>query len=563
MRTLNKNQQYSPSAKIDRQMNSFAIAPSLCIIDDHYLVDYGDWGKKNMNEKMIAKPPILLGNKEIPLIYKKINKSSLSISFGVFLVWLLLSMGSLALYPGDAFIFIGFCIASLVMFGVGWFAGKSYFYIFLAVFWLLGFWLKAVLHLIFSYDFVEPVGNFNGSAMTWDNVISVATVAIFALVLSRIIFILIFKTNDIQQMLVTHPKIPSFYKKHSKIVWWITIAIIFVIAELNAIFGLNQIGIVARYTLPFKLNIINAWVLDTGFVFWLAILLWWDFKLGKKIWLPLSIVILSGLLISYSLLSRGYFIYQAGSFLLPFATLRKNLRISYHLALVGLLFLVGILLTVHFVMQARDSIYPLDHRPNTDAVYVATDDISSSGKGNIFVKLAVDRWVGLEGVMAVSSWPNLGKDLFFKAWSENAKNKDPLYTTVCNATSYLKRNHDNKEKFSFASLPGIVAMLFYSGSQWLVFAAVFLLSFFMFLSEKFLTKLFGNPFVNSFYGMYSAVLISMCASGYLLAVQFLEIWLGFLILWFFIQRNKRFESSIVIQKQTQKQSNFTLPVGRG
>jgi hypothetical protein len=74
--------------------------------------------------------------------------------------------------------------------------------------------------------------------------------------------------------------------------------------------------------------------------------------------------------------------------------------------------------------------------------------------------LLVDRWVGIEGVMSVSTYHNLGWDLWKKAWQEKyTRSGTSMYDLVILRSPFGElRNHH------FISLPGIVAFFYFPGS---------------------------------------------------------------------------------------------------
>ncbi len=101
-------------------------------------------------------------------------------------------------------------------------------------------------------------------------------------------------------------------------------------------------------------------------------------------------------------------------------------------------------------------------------------------------QLFLDRWVGIEGVMSVSSYPDLGWPLLKSSLSEKYnENETSFYDNNIIRSSYLETD---KTKHHFITLPGIIAF-FYPGSFVFLFASIFILgllgSFIEVLSYKF------------------------------------------------------------------------------
>jgi hypothetical protein len=87
--------------------------------------------------------------------------------------------------------------------------------------------------------------------------------------------------------------------------------------------------------------------------------------------------------------------------------------------------------------------------------------------------LILDRWVGIEGVMAVSSSSQIGWDLWRSAWAERYNENvmafydANLITSPYQQTDFTKHHH--------ISLPGILAFFFYPGSLLFLFFGMFVL----------------------------------------------------------------------------------------
>lgn len=85
------------------------------------------------------------------------------------------------------------------------------------------------------------------------------------------------------------------------------------------------------------------------------------------------------------------------------------------------------------------------------------------------VNFSIDRWVGIEGVMAVSSYPGVGAQLFVRALLEPPIKTEPsIYSEI--APWPHQQGDILRGNVSFMSLPGGIAFLFYLGSLWGLFA---------------------------------------------------------------------------------------------
>jgi hypothetical protein len=119
--------------------------------------------------------------------------------------------------------------------------------------------------------------------------------------------------------------------------------------------------------------------------------------------------------------------------------------------------------------------------------------------------LSVDRWIGLEGLLAVVSYPEKSMNLFLHALTDKpVVGKPDIYQTISQSI-YLKAN---MEIFKFASLPGAVGFLFYSNSYAVVALGMFIFSFLILALEKAVGFLTRNPLLASLYGAAVASMIA-------------------------------------------------------
>ena len=121
----------------------------------------------------------------------------------------------------------------------------------------------------------------------------------------------------------------------------------------------------------------------------------------------------------------------------------------------------------------------------------------TSGFSTRILQLSVDRWVGLEGVMAVQSYPEKSMSLLWHALSGKQEvGKADAYQSVSKSI-YLK---SDSTKYRFRALPGAVGFLYYSNSLWIVMLGMVLFSLAVLVVEFFISALTDNPIICSLYG---------------------------------------------------------------
>jgi len=112
------------------------------------------------------------------------------------------------------------------------------------------------------------------------------------------------------------------------------------------------------------------------------------------------------------------------------------------------------------------------------------------------LRLSVDRWLGLEGVMAVQSYPKKGGAFFIDGIKEKREiGKVTSYQEVCKS-HYRKASNT----FQFGSMPGAAGFLYYSGSLWVVLLGMITFSLLILLTECLIDMLTANPLLCSLLG---------------------------------------------------------------
>lgn len=125
----------------------------------------------------------------------------------------------------------------------------------------------------------------------------------------------------------------------------------------------------------------------------------------------------------------------------------------------------------------------------------------TSGFAIRLLRLSVDRWIGLEGVMAVQSHTEKNMSLFWHALSGKKEvGKADVYQSISKSI-YLK---SDSAKYRFRALPGAVGFLYYSNSLWIVMLGMVLFSSAILVVEFFISALTANPIICSLYGAMMA-----------------------------------------------------------
>ncbi|MDO8805338.1 MAG: hypothetical protein Q7R35_13015 [Elusimicrobiota bacterium] len=401
-------------------------------------------------------------------------------------VWTLLFAAGLFYYPGSKLAYLIFSASFLVLLLSGFYKQASYGYMFLAVFMWLGFWLKLTAHLVLKYAYIEPIGLFDGTPMAWDAVLKISSAAGIGLIAARFVYSWCGGGN--MTMIPSEEcRAPHWYLPFRKLVWASLLVFVTGIAVFNAFFSIHQIGLYPGKIFPWPINSLVAWTLNIGAAMAIATLIYWDIGARQSVIAPIFAVIFEAFTSTVSIMSRGTFFYHAVPVLLGVFKNRLSLPLFPGRKVVfALIFIVLSFFSSFFIVSAlRDHYYS-----------VRSDTFAGQLTG-----LIVDRWVGLEGVMAVYSYPEKSVSTLIKAAAEKRTiSAKPMYESV-SASQYQLMD---KKKHQYGSIPGAAGFFYYSGRIPVVFTGIFLLGLLVFISENIVWRATKNPLMCSLIGLAAA-----------------------------------------------------------
>ncbi|MDP3192347.1 hypothetical protein [Rhodoferax sp.] len=153
----------------------------------------------------------------------------------------------------------------------------------------------------------------------------------------------------------------------------------------------------------------------------------------------------------------------------------------------------------------------------------------TEGVSTRILQLSVDRWIGLEGLMSVQSYPEKNISLLWNALIEKPEvGKPDTYQTVSNSI-YLK---SDGTKFNFASLPGAAAFLYYGNSLPIVMLGMMFFSLVVLVAEFLINALTSNPILCSLYGALLASNVAQFGVSPRLSLPFIfMLACGILLVW--------------------------------
>ncbi len=389
-----------------------------------------------------------------------------AIFFTVALLSLVLIYFGFSSYPGAKLVYLLFTLISHVLLVLGFTKRALFFDLFIGLFFWIGFWLKLTTRVAF-YDsiFSDPVGYFDGSSSSFDHALIVASVGMSGLLLASLI-----RRNFFAGYLNYRPyfsnSLESIYQKNRLKIWIAFILLIIFVGATNFILAIYQKGTITQTFLPFGLNVLYKWALIFGLASFSAVILDLEFRVKKNV----SLIALSGAMFesffsSVSMLSRGMILNSSSliyGLLMMFIRSRKRVSLKF-LFVAGLIFSIFFLGSMQIVGALRNVSFPDDAKDSLISEIGNVDHLQKA--------IFIDRWVGIEGVMAVSSYQDIGVKLFKDALAEEYSENDTSFydKNILPDSPYSKTD---KSKHHFLSLPGIIAFLFYPGSYIFLFVAM-------------------------------------------------------------------------------------------
>lgn len=478
-----------------------------------------------------------------------------------FLVWLLLAIQGLALYQGAKTVYVLFSVSSLILLGSGFYRKVSYGYLFLVVFLWLGFWLKFTVHGILDLPYGEPTGTFNGSKQSWDDVLLVGAAANVGVILGWIVYRFAVGTSTISNgeggttpawypavrkwlwalmllCLIGLPAVNSMFgimqiglvpntllpwPLNAVIGWLVSIGLAMGIATLVWWdMGILKSGFFPVYAILAEAAISTTTLLSRGtFLF---------HSIPELLALGLNRSELMRNFRQQRLLALLFAAFFALSFVsvdllraylypdVRYTTTANQIRLTRLEVLQGAIAReegnqkagqpVDKALSDLYEEQTRLKQAPATMPEVSQRIVVAEPPVSAAplvslsrrieDMGTRFLQLAVGRWIGLEGVMAVQAYPEKGASTLLKAAKEKREaSKTTLYQEV--SKSHYRWTDSNV--WQFASLPGAAAFFYYSGSMWVVLLGMSLFSAAVLMGEWMIFRVTGNPLLCALIGL--------------------------------------------------------------
>ena len=382
-------------------------------------------------------------------------------------------------YTGNIFIYFIFSIVSSYLIIFGFRKNAIFFDTFFSIFLWLGFWFKFTCTIAFTDGlFREGGGSFDYKPKSFDDALLISTYGIFAFLVAGFIREKLMFNYPNKIKIDNNDKI--FNSKYRKLIWIIFLTFTLSIGFLNFYFKIYQKGLLPIYDLNFLFSGIIKWLLLFGLASISSVLIFFEAKRLKKFFVFSSFVVFFETFISsFSMLSRGM-IFNAFALLFGIYKFSNKINlknnISYYLKfllLIAILFYISVAfvnyLRANYFYVGKSLIFSSKENKKLDTVIIEPDNAkkysSLKEHNSELVYLVINRWVGIDGVLAVSSKNEiLNLDFLRNSLKERA---DPKQPTFYELTFNLKNKNlydKNSTNIKGNTLPGIIAFCYYSGS---------------------------------------------------------------------------------------------------
>jgi len=369
---------------------------------------------------------------------------------------------------------------------------RGAFYYLLNILFTLGFYIKFSFHEILKHAYFEPIGSYIPSVEADNNVLMVSIAGSLGLLTAQLIsYFLSKKKNTLLPV-----KLQEFGNFKTMAVVLFLICTIFAVVNLK--YNIMLFGLQPSIQLPLKGNVIFFLLLTRGSIFLLF------YYLLRKLTLK-SILLCSFIasICSIGVISRMIII-------IFFATIFLRLLEEYidndyktilkKLVFTVVSFLLFSYLTVKYSTELRVFKYRVTDTIEKTINFKAPASILSKKSLRVYSDLAVERWIGMEGVMAVESYEKKGAQLFWDALREKSYNGKSFYTKIADPQVYDKLSETSTTRST--SVPGPVAFAYYTGSKLFVLFFIAILSLLFNSISDFFRKSFGSSICTTYISVF-------------------------------------------------------------
>ena len=335
----------------------------------------------------------------------------------------------------------------------------------LIFFFLLSFWFKFNCILYFNNIKVTE-GDFDLTISNYDNATFIIIIVFIACIFASFLKKIIVKNLIKEIKFEIKSSFIIFYKQYRLFILSLFLVFLIFVWGTNFYFQIYSKGLV-NADIVSAVKHFYSWILTYGLAVFTSVLIYIDFLIFKnnKIFI---LGIIEPFFTQMNILSRSFLIFFV-AYLRGFLSLIDKKKIIFtKIFLIKLLFVILILffLSIYSVSIIRSFKFDKIHNNQFPITIISTFS-------NIF-SLSINRWVGIDALLAVSQNKKLSYDFFLSAWKEKSNIQNKSFY-IDNFFGRFKYSGFERENLNIVITPGIVAFLYYSGSEIFVFFTIIFL----------------------------------------------------------------------------------------
>ena len=388
---------------------------------------------------------------------------------------------------------------------------STFFETFFGVFLWLGFWFKLVFIIVFFNDhhFREGVSSFydtaNNKLILIDETLLISSLAFLAYLLACFTKDKLFSFVNLDNNHIKPYRNNSIFFKLQKYIIPIFVFFIVFVVFFNLDKLIYQRGMISQSNYNYFINGSIKWLLLFGFSSIFSILIYYNIFKKRNLYFLSFISLIEVSMSNISYLSRAsifnslsifYGIYKSNK------TFKLNLSIKYfiiYFITILILFFVTVstvnFLRTYYYIASNDEV-KIKYENKSLKIYSKKNQKKiKEHYNNIpraiteFYSLAINRWVGIDSMLAVTSHQDKNMNLFIDSLKENYDPaRAPFYERVIQERTFNLNN-----KIYGIKTPGIIAFLFYSGSIFFLFISIYTITLISIYFENYLLKKTNNP----------------------------------------------------------------------
>ena len=375
------------------------------------------------------------------------------------------------IYEGRWEVYLLFTVASCLLLFVSVFSHFSFFNLFFGGLLWLGFWFKYSVNILLGRELFWEAKSSNLNWLSIDGSLLKTSIFLVTVVVAMVV---------LSKILVVKPGIETrrsglntFYKTHYILLMLLFVLVVAGTSLLNIVFGFYQRGLSPNTVLPYSLNSAITFLFLLAFPLATAVLFQAEIDRSRKgVLFGGLLVIFEGFMTNVSILSRAMVLTSSSHYFGCFVQLVRRRMPLKKLFLILPLFLAVFAVSIVLVNHIRFSQAPEINEINSGSSIHRVIK-SASANVEIIASLFFDRWVGIEGVVAVDAFDGRGMDVWKKFWNDRLTH-GVLGTYDREVILSPYKHIVNQNRVHAVSLPGIAAFLLISDSAYVFVLGVFL-----------------------------------------------------------------------------------------